>query len=298
MPASVMPTATLSALSRLIRLPLALMVALTALAGALAGEPHLPLLTAWAIAAGVFLLSAAGSVFNQVQERASDALMRRTAGRPLACGALTPRAGTTIGLLLGGGGLAVLLVGTGGGPAMLGLGALAWYLGIYTPLKRRTPLAVLAGTPCGAIPPLLGWLAAGGALPAPQPLGLALFMVLWQVPHFWLLALPDRRELRDAGFRALPETSDRRLLALCHHWILGVAATTLVLVMLRLVHAWPLQLLLTVAAVMQAVYATRTLAAIAFPAEIARRLRIALLLHLALLLFAVVGDALLLSRAF
>lgn len=216
-------------LARLIRLPLALMVVLTALTGAMIGDPRVPFLTLWALAWGVFLLTAGSSALNQVQERVTDALMRRTAERPLACGRLSSAAGTAIGLICASGGLAVLAIGTGTTPALLGLAALTWYLAVYTPLKRVSSLAVLAGTPCGAIPPLLGWLAAGGTLPAPQPLALALFMVLWQVPHYWLLALPDRLELQIAGFRVLPSLSDRQLLAISHRWILGLAITSLLL---------------------------------------------------------------------
>ncbi|NJC89385.1 MAG: protoheme IX farnesyltransferase [Desulfuromonas sp.] len=219
----------LTAMTRLLRLPLALMVALTALAGALSRGAPRSGLSLWALGCGVFLLATASSVLNQVLERGSDALMRRTCQRPLASGALTPRAGTAIGVALGSGGLAVLAAGAGPAPALLGLAALAWYLLAYTPLKRVSSLAVLAGTPCGAVPPLMGWLAAGGTLPAPQPLALALFMLLWQVPHYWLLALPDRMELKAAGFRVLPEVSDQRLLVMSHRWLLGLALTTLLL---------------------------------------------------------------------
>lgn len=223
-----------AALARLIRLPLALMVTGTAVTGALALRAPVPGTTLWGLGWGVFLLAAASSVLNQVEERCSDALMRRTCRRPLASGLLTPRSGTAIGLLLGSGGLAVLVTGTGLGPALLGLAALVWYLAGYTPLKRLSPLAVLAGTPCGAIPPLMGWLAAGGTLPAPQPFALALFMLLWQVPHYWLLALPDRQELRAAGFRVLPELTDRQLLTVSHRWLLGLALVTLLLPALQL----------------------------------------------------------------
>ena len=71
----------------------------------------------------------------------------------------------------------------------------------------------LVGTPCGALPVLIGWFAANGAWPSPQPLALMLVLILWQVPHFWLLALPDREELYAAGYRVLPEPfSERQLL--------------------------------------------------------------------------------------
>jgi len=164
----------LTALRRLIRLPLSAMVAISALAGALAATPYLPLLKLWAIAWGIFLLSAACSVLNQVQERFTDALMRRTCNRPLACGDLSPATGTVIGLLLATGGIATLLVATGVQPALLGVAATAWYLAVYTPLKRISSLAVIAGTPCGALPPLIGWVAAGGDILDPRPLALVL----------------------------------------------------------------------------------------------------------------------------
>ena len=286
----------LAALAHLIRLPLSLMVAVTALAGALAVPGPVPGpvpgLTLWALGWGVFLLAAASSVFNQVQERASDALMRRTAGRPLACGLLSARAGTAIGLLLGSGGLAILVAGTGARPALLGLVTLAWYLAVYTPLKRLTSLAVLAGTPCGAVPPLLGWLAGGGLFPAPQPLALALFMLLWQVPHYWLLALPDRDELRSAGFRVLPELSERQLLAVSQRWLLGLTLATLLLPTLDLPATPQLQRLLVGLALALAAAASWLCHQSLFPAQTARRLRRLLHLYLALVLLVLLTDAL------
>lgn len=283
----------LAALARLIRLPLVLMVAGTALAGAVALRAPLNGLTVWALGWGVFLLAAASSVLNQVQERASDALMRRTCQRPIACGLLSPAAGTTLGLLLASGGLAVLLTGTGPGPTLLGLLALIWYLAVYTPLKRLTPLAVLAGTPCGAVPPLMGWLAAGGTLPAPQPFALALFMLLWQVPHYWLLSMPERAELQSAGFHLLPELSDRQLLALCHRWLLGLALATLLLPALDLPTNPVLQGMAGGLALTLAMTATWYWRSPLFPLQAARRLRSALHLYLALILLLLPADALL-----
>lgn len=283
---------TLTALNRLLRLPLALMVACTALAGAMAWHAPLPGLTFWALGWGVFLLAAASSVLNQVQERTADALMRRTCRRPLACGALSPRAGTMIGLVLGSGGLALLTIGTGPGPAVLGLAALAWYLAVYTPLKRCSSLAVLAGTPCGAIPPLMGWLAAGGPFPAPQPLALVLFMFLWQVPHYWLLALPDRDELRTAGFRVLPALSDRQLLAVSHRWILELALATLLLPALSLPVTPLLQGVLAGLALALAIMSSWFWHRSLFAADTARRLRRLLSLYLASIILVLFIDAL------
>jgi protoheme IX farnesyltransferase len=240
---------------------------------------------------GVFLLAAASSVLNQVQERFTDGLMRRTCDRPLASGALSPRVGTCIGLLLGSGGLIVLAAGTNLQTTLLGLTALAWYLAVYTPLKRVTSFAVLAGTPCGALPPIMGWLAAGGTISAPQPLTLALLMVLWQVPHYWLLALPDRSELQAAGFKVLPQRmSDRQLLMAANQWMLGVAATTLIMVPLHLVRDAFLQGLLYGLAASLAVSATWFSMKTLFVHRAARKLRIGLHIYLAIVLLILLID--------
>lgn len=285
---------SLSAMTRLLRLPLALMVALSAVAGALAHPAQPSGTTLWALGWGVFLLAAACSVLNQVQERVTDGLMRRTCHRPLASGQLAPAAGSAIGMLLGSGGLLVLLLGNGPGPVLLGLLAMAWYLAVYTPLKRRTALAVVAGTPCGALPPLMGWLAAGGPLLAPQALALALLMILWQVPHYWLLALPDRSDLAAAGFKVLPGgLSDRQLLAVSHQWVLGLAAVTLFLPLLEIVTHSLLQGVLAGLAASLAIMSTLLLRRPFFPLRAARKLRYGLHLYLGLVFLLLLTDGLL-----
>ena len=283
----------LTALSRLIRLPLSAMVALSALTGALAADPYMPGITLWALAWGIFLLSSACSVLNQVQERTTDALMRRTCRRPLACGALTATTGMAIGVLFGSGGLAILFTVTGAETALLGLLATSWYLLVYTPLKRRSALAVIAGTPCGALPPLIGWLAAGGNPFDPQPLALALLMVLWQVPHYWLLALPDREELKRAGFRVLPKNfTGGQLLNLSHAWILGMVAATLLLVSIRLVQLPILQGVIAGLAIAFAIWATRTHKKTPFVDIIAAKLRVGLHIYLGLILGSILLNSL------
>lgn len=272
---------------RLLRLPLAMMVALTAVTAArLAGPGNgwtelLPLF--W----GVLLLSTAASVLNQVLERDFDALVPRTMHRPLASAEFSVYSGYRLGLVLAMCG-AGLLVACGLWPVVLGLVALFWYLLIYTPLKRMTSLAVLVGTPCGALPVLIGWLAAGGSWPAPQPLALMLVLVLWQVPHFWLLALPDREELAAAGYRVLPSPcSERQLLMRCHRWLLGLALATLLLPALGMVTglaaalAFLLGMLLACAS---SVLLQRPL----FPVQAAFRLRIAVSFYLLLLLMLLI----------
>jgi len=289
----------LAALSRLIRLPLSTMVALTALAGALAAAPLRGWLSLWGIAWGIFMLSSASSVLNQVQERCTDALMRRTCRRPLACGELSPNSGMAIGLALSSGGLGVLLLAAGHVPALMGLGALGWYLAVYTPLKRISPLAVIAGTPCGALPPLIGWVAAGGDPLDPRPLALVLLMILWQVPHYWLLALPDRAELQAAGFRVLPERlSGRQMLGIAHFWMLALATSSLLLPLLHLVQLPAIGGLVAAAAFALALSATRLQRQALFIEQTAGRLRIVLHLYLGLVMMLILLDGLLVRLVF
>lgn len=289
----------LTALSRMIRLPLSAMVALSALTGALAADLHISSMTLWALTWGIFLLSASCSVLNQVQERSTDALMRRTCRRPLACGALTATTGMLIGVLLGSGGLAILLAGTGTKTALWALFATGWYLLAYTPLKRISSLAVIAGTPCGALPPLIGWLAAGGNPLDPRPLTLALLMVLWQVPHFWLLALPDRDELKTVGFKVLPDKiSAHQLLTISHFWILGMVTVTLLLPLMHMVQKPLLQGLVAALAVSFALWSTRIQQKSLFIEKTAYKLRVGLHLYLGLILGIILLNGFLMRLVF
>ena len=289
----------LTALSRMIRLPLSAMVALSALAGALATGLYIPWITLWAISWGVFLLSASCSVLNQVQERFTDALMRRTCRRPLACGDLTATTGMVIGVLFGSGGLTILFAATGMATALLGLFATGWYLLAYTPMKRISSLAVIAGTPCGALPPLIGWLAAGGDPLDPRPLTLVLLMVLWQVPHYWLLALPDRDDLKRVGFKVLPDMlSGHQLLSISHFWILGMVTVTLLLPVMQIVQLPVLQGLIAGLAISFAVWATRTQRKSVFIEKTAYKLRVGLHLYLGLVLGTILLNGLLTRLVF
>jgi len=283
----------LSALGRLFRLPLAAMVALSALAGALAAAPGLPWLKLWVLGWAIFLLSAACSVLNQVQERLTDALMTRTCQRPIASGQLSAQSGAVIGLLLGSVGLVLLYAGNGPDSALLGLTAMAWYLLVYTPLKRVTPFAVIAGTPCGVLPPLIGWHAATGVVLTPQALVLGLILLLWQVPHFWLLALPDRDELTLAGFKVLPAgLSNQKLLYVCHFWIMALTTVTLLLPVMHLLWSPLLQGLAVGSSLVFACWATRVQKSALFIETTVARLRFGLHLYLGVILATILLQGL------
>lgn len=158
---------------------------------------------------GVAFLAAGGSALNQVLERDLDRLMERTRERPLPRGDLAPRAATILGSGAILGGTALLAAFGDPLPALLGTAALAWYLAVYTPLKRRTSFALLVGALCGALPPVIGWCVAGGSPADYRAVLLAGLIYLWQVPHFWLLQRRHESDYRRAGLPLFGIDRDR-----------------------------------------------------------------------------------------
>jgi protoheme IX farnesyltransferase len=189
---------------QLVRPRLALLVLVTVGAGwllAAGGQPSwLPLVNA---SVGTALLFAGSSALNQLLERRRDALMPRTANRPLPAGRLQPAEVLALGSILSAGGLVWLLAFCPPLAAGLGAFALFSYVLVYTPLKERTPLSTLVGAVPGAVPPMIGWAAARGRLDA-GALALFLIVFLWQVPHFLAIAWIYRDQYARAGFRVLP----------------------------------------------------------------------------------------------
>ncbi len=151
----------------------------------------------------VFFLSGGCCALNQLQEAKPDALMERTAHRPIPAGKINAYTGLFISifsLLLG---LWILLPIACQKSEVLALAVLApfWYNGVYTYAKRITRFAVLIGAPLGALGPMIGWCAAGGALSDPAILCIGIFSILWQVPHFFLILLSRSPEYERAGFK-------------------------------------------------------------------------------------------------
>ena len=152
---------------------------------------------------GIGLVSAGSGALNQALERTTDALMKRTADRPLPSG----RVPLSIGILLGLGALALgawwLLLHTNLLTVALALLTAFSYVAVYTPLKRVTTMATFIGAFPGAMGPMLGWTAARGRIEWPA---VALFAILfvWQFPHFMAIAWMYRDEYARAGIRMLP----------------------------------------------------------------------------------------------
>jgi protoheme IX farnesyltransferase len=153
--------------------------------------------------AGTALVAGGAAVLNQLYERDTDALMRRTRLRPLPDGRLTPDEARIFGLVLAATGLVLLAFTANLAAAGLAGATLVIYLIVYTPMKRHSSLATLVGAVPGALPPLIGWAAASGTVSIG---GWALFAIvfLWQIPHFMAIAWLYRDDYGRAGFPMLP----------------------------------------------------------------------------------------------
>ena len=152
---------------------------------------------------GTALMASGTSALNQWYEADSDARMRRTRGRPIPAGRMKRSHGFVFGVLLSTAGFVELWVGTNALAAALGLLTLMSYMFVYTPLKQRSPACTTVGALPGAMPPLIGYAAASGAL---DTWALALFLILfvWQFPHFYAIAWMYREDYARGGIKMLP----------------------------------------------------------------------------------------------
>jgi protoheme IX farnesyltransferase len=152
---------------------------------------------------GTGLLASGTAALNQWYEMDSDAKMRRTRRRPIPAGRLKRSHGFIFGALLSAAGFVELWLGTNLAAAGLGLFTLLSYLFLYTPMKRRSPFCTTVGAVSGAMPPVIGYAAAGGGIDAGA---VALFLILfvWQFPHFDAIAWLYREDYARGGIRMLP----------------------------------------------------------------------------------------------
>lgn len=209
-------------------MPIAFLSACSGLTGYLLAPRH-SLSVGTMLTAAVFLMAAGASALNQYQERNVDALMERTRSRPLPAGSIKPSAALFFALMLVSAGLFLnLFIGTT--PFLLGIFALVWYNGIYTPLKRFTAFAAIPGAVVGMIPPAMGWSAAGGALLDPRLAAVCFLFFMWQVPHFWLQVLDHGKDYEQAGLPCLTSLiSKEQLSRMIFIWVCAVASAGLLL---------------------------------------------------------------------
>ncbi len=239
-----------SAYLRLGKVTISVPVALTGFLGYFLYKPELDrgaVLTIF----GVFLLSLASGSINQIQERKTDALMKRTAGRPIPAGTISLRSAILFSILCALMGTTLLMLTGYALAAALGLFTLAWYNLVYTPLKRITAFAVLPGALIGALPPLIGWAAAGGDPLDMEILTVAFLLFVGQMPHYWLLLLKIGTEFRDAGMPVITSLFDpRQIRNLSFIWIAATGAIVMMLPATPIIKNRGISLILIAAAVL------------------------------------------------
>ncbi len=179
---------------------------------------------------GTLLFATGACALNEFQDRELDALMKRTRGRPIPSGKISPAAALGIASASLAAGFGVLWGAHNAASAWLGVVAVVWYNGVYTYLKRVWAFAVAPGALIGALPPVLGWTAAGGHLLDSRVFSLAFFFFIWQVPHFWLLLFKFGEDYETAGLPSVTSIfSLRQLASLTFIWMLVTSASSLLL---------------------------------------------------------------------
>jgi heme o synthase len=215
--------------AKLVKLPIA---AFSALSGATGSVVFCRALNPGVFTAffGILLLAMGACALNEFQDRKLDARMDRTRRRPIPSGEIAPAAAVTIAFSLLVAGFAMLWIVNRPAAAWIGLGAVVLYNGMYTYLKRIWAFAVAPGALIGALPPVLGWTAAGGQPLDAHIISLAFFFFIWQVPHFWLLLFKFGDDYEKAGLPSLTRIfSLRQLASLTFIWMLATSASSLLL---------------------------------------------------------------------
>lgn len=198
---------------------------------------------------GVLILASGASALNEYQERKLDSKMKRTNSRPIPSCRITANNALFVSISLVLLGSLVLFIHD---PLvmMIGVFTLLWYNGIYTPIKKKTSLAIIPGALVGALPPVIGWVASGGQLFDDKILGFALFMFIWQIPHFWLLVLLYDDQYKKAGFPTLSKIfTFNQITYITFSWITILVLSSYMIYMVELSSTLGSNLLLTISGV-------------------------------------------------
>lgn len=228
----------LKILYELTKIKVTLFVTLTTAFGFISasGELNLKIIL---VICGVLLLAFGSASLNHYQEKDFDKLMERTRNRPIPSGRISSKNALLVSLIFILSGSVVLIVGSNLLAFFLGVLNLLWYNFVYTLLKRKTAFAIVPGSLVGAIPPIIGWVAAGGSLFDSQILAIGFFFFIWQIPHFWLLLLVMDKDYQKAGFPTLTQVFNHEQLSrITFIWIISTAVTGFMITLFGLVEVF------------------------------------------------------------
>ena len=187
---------------QLTKVGLSMSVVFSSVAGYLLAVDAISMTTLSLLAVGGFFMVGASNTFNQIIERDTDMLMKRTMNRPLPTGRMSVHLAMTIAVVFTVLGIGILY-SINPKSALFGAISIFLYTSVYTPLKSVTPLSVFVGAFPGAIPFMLGWVAATGQFGIEAGF-LFLIQFFWQFPHFWAIGWLQDEEYKKAGFNMLP----------------------------------------------------------------------------------------------
>jgi protoheme IX farnesyltransferase len=197
-------TSKISILLELVKFRITVLVSFTTALGYFLASTKLGFAFVYPVV-GIFLLACSSAALNQYQEVNTDMMMERTKNRPIPSGKISRNNVLIISVVLLLAGTSILFFKTNFGALFTGLLTFYWYNAVYTPLKKKTALAIVPGSLVGALPPVAGWLAAGGNLLDLKIGIVALYFFVWQIPHFWLLLLLYGNDFKKGGFPVLTD---------------------------------------------------------------------------------------------
>ena len=202
--------ATIRVYLELVKMRLSLLVAFSSGFGYTLGAVNFSWTVFAMLFVGGFLVSGASITINQIIEKDLDKLMKRTEARPLPTARITVSEAKVFAAVIGLLGIILLAVATNWLTVVLSLVSMVLYCFVYTPLKRVGPVAVFVGALPGALPPLIGWVAATGTVSI-EALVIFALQFIWQFPHFWAIAWVADDDYKKAGFKLLPSGGGKDL---------------------------------------------------------------------------------------
>ena len=220
----------------LAKLKIMIPVSLTGFTGYFAFDPHFSL-KIFFLSFGILLMAVSASVLNQIQEINSDGMMIRTSNRPLPAKRISLRSAFLFFFFNLIAGVSVIYYTGNIKAVIIGLFTIFWYNVIYTYSKRITAFAVVPGAITGALPPLIGWVAAGGGLWEKPIVFIEFLIFIGQIPHFWLLILKYGEEYKQAGFPSLTNIfNTAQIKWLTFVWVISSVAAALFLCYFEIIH--------------------------------------------------------------
>ncbi len=221
------------------KLKIMLPVSLTGFTGYFVYNPHISF-SLFLVSLGILFLAVAASVLNQLQEIGIDSKMERTQNRPIPAHRIkVPRAIFFFfsNLIAG---ITIIYIWGNLNAALIALFTIFWYNVIYTYSKRITAFAVVPGALTGALPPLIGWVAAGGGMWDKPIVFIEFLLFTGQIPHFWLLILKYGEEYKKAGIPSLTEVLSRTQISrLTFTWVVTSVIAAIFLCYFEIFHSLP-----------------------------------------------------------